>query len=89
MKVGTKFKIGYRAKKYNDEFIWREGIWTDECRMWTDKSGQDKYTTEVVIQGYGGELKLIGGKSSGGSKGSEAPPAKESSFDDLDDEIPF
>jgi hypothetical protein len=36
MKVGTKFKIGYRAKKYNNEFIWREGIWTEECQ----ESGQ-------------------------------------------------
>ena len=44
MKVGTKFKIGYKAKKYNDEFIWREGIWTDECKMWTDKSGQAIFT---------------------------------------------
>jgi hypothetical protein len=35
MKVGTKFKIGYRAKKYNNEFIWREGIWTEDS-----KSGQ-------------------------------------------------
>jgi single-strand DNA-binding protein len=60
-----------------------------QTRKWTDKSGQEKYTTEVVIQGYGGELKLIGGKSSGGSGGSEAPSAKEPSFDDLDDEIPF
>jgi|TARA_Y100000310_G_scaffold246056_1_gene251180 hypothetical protein len=53
MKVGTKFKIGYRAKKYNDEFIWREGIWTDECRMWTDKSGQAIFTYyDVEKEGY-------------------------------------
>ena len=69
-----------------------------QTRKWTDKSGQEKYTTEVVIQGYGGELKLICGKSSGGSRGSETSSAKEPSSmfaralttaDDLDDEIPF
>ena len=40
MKIGTKFKVGYRAKKYNNEFIWRDAEWTDGCDIWTDKSGQ-------------------------------------------------
>ena len=53
MKVGTKFKIGYRAKKYNNEFIWREGIWTEDSRIWTDKSGQAIFTYyDVGREGY-------------------------------------
>ena len=53
MKVGTKFKIGYRAKKYNNEFIWREGIWTEDSRIWTDKSGQAIFTYyDVEKEGY-------------------------------------
>jgi hypothetical protein len=53
MKVGTKFKIGYRAKKYNNEFIWREGIWTEDSRIWTDKSGQAIFTYyDVERDGY-------------------------------------
>jgi hypothetical protein len=53
MKVGTKFKIGYRAKKYNNEFIWREGIWTEDSRIWTDKSGQAIFTYyDVEREGY-------------------------------------
>ena len=41
-----------------------------QTRKWQDQSGQDKYTTEVVLQGYGGELTMLdsrGGGSSGGS----------------------
>ena len=53
MKIGTKFKIGYRAKKYNNEFIWREGIWTEDSRIWTDKSGQAIFTYyDVEREGY-------------------------------------
>jgi len=53
MKVGTKFKIGYRAKKYNNKFIWREGIWTEDSRIWTDKSGQAIFTYyDVEREGY-------------------------------------
>jgi hypothetical protein len=53
MKVGTKFKIGYKAKKYNNEFIWREGIWTEDSRIWTDKSGQVIFTYyDVEREGY-------------------------------------
>ena len=53
MKVGTKFKIGYRAKKYNNEFIWREGILTEDSKIWTDKSGQAIFTYyDVEREGY-------------------------------------
>ena len=40
-------------------------------RKWQDQSGADKYSTEVVLQGYGGTLTMLDGKdnSGGGSQG--------------------
>ena len=68
-------------------------------RKWKDeKSGQDKYSTEVVIQGYNSSLTMLGGGGGSGSSvrdsssqqisknlddGSQVPQ------NDLDDEIPF
>lgn len=37
-----------------------------QTRKWTDQSGQEKYTTEVVLQRYRGELTLLGGRGDGG-----------------------
>lgn len=39
-----------------------------QTRKWTDQSGQEKYTTEIVLQRYRGELTLLGGRgdSAGG-----------------------
>lgn len=54
-----------------------------QTRKWTDQSGNDKYSTEVVLQRFNGELVMLDGRGdSGGSSGST--PA-----DDLDDEIKF
>ena len=61
-----------------------------QTRKWQDQSGNDRYSTEVVLQGYGGTLTMLdgpsGGKSGSGSQGNyDAPePSRE-----LDDEIPF
>ncbi len=33
-----------------------------QTRKWTDQQGVEKYTTEIVIQRFNGELKLLGGK---------------------------
>ncbi|MSO98665.1 MAG: single-stranded DNA-binding protein [Rhodospirillaceae bacterium] len=41
-----------------------------QTRKWQDKDGQDKYSTEVVLQGYGGELTMLDGKGGGGGGGS-------------------
>jgi len=75
-----------------------------QTRKWTDQSGQDKYTTEVLIGRFGGELTLLdrnpnsGGGAYEGSSGSAAPakaPARAVGgwdtrpSNDLDDEIPF
>ena len=40
-----------------------------QTRKWTDQSGQEKYTTEVVLQRYRGELTMLDGRSEGGGGG--------------------
>jgi single-strand DNA-binding protein len=37
-----------------------------QTRKWTDQQGQERYTTEVVLQRYRGELTLLGGRGEGG-----------------------
>jgi len=37
-----------------------------QTRKWTDQSGQEKYTTEIVLQRYRGELTMLDGRSGGG-----------------------
>lgn len=37
-----------------------------ETRKWQDQSGNDRYSTEVVIRPYRGELTLLGGRGDGG-----------------------
>ena len=61
-------------------------------RKWTDKDGHEKYSTEVVLNRFRGELVMLDGRGEGGggqrvSGASEAP----ASFDrsEMDDEIPF
>ena len=60
-----------------------------QTRKWQDQSGQDRYSTEIVLQGYGGVLTMLDGKSEGGgsSQGYSDPDPKGGR--DLDDEIPF
>jgi len=40
-----------------------------ETRKWQDQSGQDRYSTEIVLRPYRGELTLLDGRSEGGSGG--------------------
>jgi single-strand DNA-binding protein len=40
-----------------------------QTRKWQDQSGADKYTTEIVLQGYDGVMTMIGGRNDGGSGG--------------------
>lgn len=40
-----------------------------ETRKWQDQSGQDKYTTEIVLRPYNGNLTLLGGRGDGGGAG--------------------
>ncbi len=66
-------------------------------RKWRDeKSGQDKYSTEVVLQGYNSSLTMLDGKNksnnvSENSESKSSLPNDETSQDTsgLDDEIPF
>ena len=76
-----------------------------QTRKWTDQAGVGKYSTEVVLQKFRGELTMLGGKGDGGGKsyddeggGSFSSKAgskrvsdgpRESFNQDLDDEIPF
>lgn len=38
-----------------------------QTRKWTDQSGQEKYSTEVVLQKFRGELTMLDGRGEGGS----------------------
>ncbi len=71
-----------------------------QTRKWQDQNGQDKYTTEVVLQGYNGNLTMLdsrqgGGDFTGSSTGSigsggggdSLPPS--SPGGDMDGDIPF
>ncbi|MGZ3404709.1 MAG: single-stranded DNA-binding protein [Phenylobacterium sp.] len=74
-----------------------------QTRKWTDQSGAEKYSTEIVLQKFRGELTMLdgrgdnegagegggynGGFSSGPRAQSSAP--REDFSADLDDEIPF
>ena len=40
-----------------------------ETRKWQDQSGQDRYTTEIVLRPYRGELTLLDGRDGGGNGG--------------------
>ena len=44
-----------------------------QTRKWQDQSGQDRYSTEVVLQGYGGTLTMLDGRSEGGGGGGGYP----------------
>jgi single-strand DNA-binding protein len=68
-----------------------------QTRKWTDQDGRDRYSTEVVLQRFRGELTMLdsrgdgggGGGDYGGGGGSSGPPPGPSGGGDLDDEIPF
>lgn len=47
--------------------VYLEGQLT--TRKWTDQSGQERYTTEVVIPRFGGTLTMLDGRSGGGEGG--------------------
>ncbi len=76
-----------------------------QTRKWTDNAGVEKYTTEVVLQKFNGELTMLdsrnegggfGGSDSGGYSGGDTGggsqgggSAPASGGSDFDDEIPF
>ena len=62
-----------------------------QTRKWTDKDGAEKYSTEVVLQNFRGELTMLDGRNGGEGGGSRGAGEAPASFqrDELDDEIPF
>lgn len=58
--------LGKIAKQYlrKGSSVYVEGQL--QTRKWTDKDGNDRYTTEVVLQRFRGELTLLGGREGGG-----------------------
>ena len=71
-----------------------------QTRKWQDQNGQDKYTTEVVLQGYNGNLTMLDSRQGGGDfagsstesigsggGGDSLPPS--SPGGDMDGDIPF
>ncbi len=61
-----------------------------QTRKWTDQAGVEKYSTEVVLQGFGGALTMLDGKS-GGADDNAAPKRRDSISSGLDDDgdLPF
>jgi single-strand DNA-binding protein len=61
-----------------------------QTRKWQDQTGQDKFSTEVVLRGFGGSMVMLDGKrqDDGGSA-----PVQSGGYNgggpDLDDSIPF
>ena len=61
-----------------------------ETRKWQDQSGADRYTTEVVLRPYKGELTMLDGPSGGGGQERQEPRQEPAgSGPDMSDEIPF
>jgi len=63
-------------------------------RKWTDKQGNDRYTTEIIAD----EMQMLGGRGGGGAPAMGSPPPSSppsqgapgsSGGDDFDDDIPF
>lgn len=56
-----------------------------QTRKWQDQSGQDRYSTEIVLQNFGGQMVLL--DSHKGSSDAPQGGARSSSFPD--DDLPF
>src|ERR1700742_5053342 len=66
-----------------------------QTRKWTDKDGVEKYSTEIVLQNFRGELVMLDGRNEGGGGGggrdrvgAEDAPVR-FQRDEMEDEIPF
>lgn len=58
-----------------------------ETRKWQDKSGQDRYTTEIIAT----DMKLLGSKPEGQQSNSAGQQQQQGGggFEDMQDDIPF
>ena len=66
-------RLGEIAEKYlaKGRTVYLEGQL--QTRKWTDQSGQERYTTEVVLQRFRGELTLLGGRGDDAGYSGGAP----------------
>ena len=66
-----------------------------QTRKWQDDNGNDRYTTEVVLQNYGGVMTMLDSRNSGGgdfqAMGNDlpAPALASGGAGQIDDDIPF
>lgn len=60
-----------------------------QTRKYQDKSGQDRYSTEIVLQGFNGSIVLLDGRDSSASDDRKPAPTRGAGRTDIDDEIPF
>lgn len=67
-----------------------------QTRKWQDKDGNDKYSTEVVLQGFNATLTMLDTKQEGGNPAPRKEPetvgagaARQSAKEELNDEIPW
>jgi single-strand DNA-binding protein len=60
-----------------------------QTRKWTDKDGVEKYSTEIVLQGFNSQLTMLDGRTQSGNETAQAEPRKPEMARDMDDEIPF
>ena len=63
-----------------------------QTRKWQDKSGNNRYTTEIVLQGFGGTLKMLDINNAGGANNHTVDKGNAFVADmgsELADEIPF
>ncbi len=83
-------KLGEIAQKYlrKGSMVYLEG--QVQTRKWIDQDEVEKYSTEIVLQRFRGELELLGDKQDGQrEEPSIAPQQQQDQGDDLDDSIPF
>jgi single-strand DNA-binding protein len=59
-------RLGEVAEKYlaKGRSVYLEGQL--QTRKWQDQQGQERYSTEVVLQGFNGQLTMLDGRSAGG-----------------------
>lgn len=61
-----------------------------QTRKWQDKeSGQDRYSTEIVLQGFNASLTMLDSKRDNDEFADEPAPRKGGGKADMDDEVPF
>jgi single-strand DNA-binding protein len=72
-------KLGEIAEKYlkKGSEVYIEG--QIETRKWQDQTGADRYSTEIVLRQFRGELSLVGGRAGGGSDSGDMPERSERS----------